>query len=234
MTRAVIFDFDGVLADTETMHLAAFQEVFRGRGWTLDRAAYFDRYLGYDDRDLVSAFAKDSGLELAAADLRHIVAEKTRTYEQRLIEGRVTFPTAAPAIARLRSHFALAIASGSLVAEITAILRPAGLDAAFSAIIGADSVPRSKPAPDAYAAAVTQLGVRPEAALAIEDSRWGLASARQAGLSTIAITTSYAAEALPGADAVVDSLDEVTIDLVDRLIDARLAGQARAGAPGQP
>ena len=101
MTRAVVFDFDGVLADTETMHLAAFQEVFRGRGWTLERDAYFDRYLGFDDRDLVAAFAKDSGLVLAAADLRHVVEEKTRTYEQRLIDGRVTYPTAAPAIARL-------------------------------------------------------------------------------------------------------------------------------------
>ncbi len=233
MTRAVVFDFDGVLADTETMHLAAFQDVFRGRGWTLDRATYFDRYLGYDDRDLVETFARDSGLVLAAADLRHIVEEKTRTYEQRLIDGRVTYPTAAAAVARLGSRYQLAIASGSLVAEITAILRPAGLDAAFGAIVGADSVARSKPAPDAYAAAVEQLGVRPEAALAIEDSRWGLTSARLAGLSTIAITTSYAADALPGADAIVDSLDEVTIDLVDRLIDARLATHARAGTPRQ-
>ena len=233
MTRAVVFDFDGVLADTETMHLAAFQDVFRGRGWTLDRATYFDRYLGYDDRDLVETFARDSGFVLAAADLRHIVEEKTRRYEQRLIDGRVTYPTAAAAIARLGSRYHLAIASGSLVAEITAILRPAGLDTAFGAIVGADSVARSKPAPDAYAAAVEQLGVRPEAPLAIEDSRWGLASARLAGLSTIAITTSYAAHALPGADTIVDSLDEVTIDLVDRLIDARLATLARAGTPGQ-
>ena len=146
------------------MHLAAFQDVFRGRGWTLDRAAYFDRYLGYDDRDLVETFARDAGLVLAAADIRHIVEEKTRTYEQRLIDGRVTYPTAAAAVARLGIPLPARHRVGVARRRDHRDPRPAGLDAAFGAIVGADSVARSKPAPDAYAAAVEQLGVRPEAA----------------------------------------------------------------------
>jgi beta-phosphoglucomutase len=226
--RAVVFDFDGVLADTEALHLRVFQEVFHERGWMLDRTAYFDRYLGFDDRDLVAAFVEDGKLTVTASEIRTLVNDKVRRYERRLSEGGVIFATAAPAIARLGARYSLAIASGSLGAEITAILRPAGLDTAFQVIVGADSVARSKPAADPYVAAVERLGVPPASAVAIEDSRWGLTSARAAGLRTIGITTSYAAGALAEADAIVTSLDEVTIDLVERLLGAPAFGTGRA------
>ena len=77
---------------------------------------------------------------------------------------------------------------------------------------------RSKPAPDPYAAAIARLGVAPSAAVAIEDSQWGLTSARAAGLRAIGITTSYPASALGLAHTVVDSLDEVTDVLIERLL----------------
>ena len=219
--RAVVFDFDGVLADTEGAHLAAFQDAFAPRGWTLTRAEYFERYLGFDDRDLVRAFARDRGLSLGAADADAVLLDKARRYEQRLSRGALLFPTAAAAVARLAAHYRIGIASGSLRAEILAILHANGLADAFSTIVGADDVARSKPAPDSYATAVDRLGVRPSAAVAIEDSQWGLASARDAGLRTIGITTSYPAPALSMAHAVVDSLDEVTVEVVDRLLGVR-------------
>ena len=220
MKQAVVFDFDGVLADTEALHLRAFQAVFRDRGWTLDRATYFDRYLGFDDRDLVAAYVGDERLPVGADDIRAIVEAKVEWFEQERSKGALLFPTAAAAIRRLGEHFALAIASGSLGEEIAAILQPAGLLPAFEVIVGADSVARSKPAADPYLLAVKKLGVPPAAAVAIEDSRWGLTSARTAGLRTIGITTSYPASALTGADTIVTSLDEITPALVDGLLAA--------------
>ena len=98
------------------------------------------------------------------------------------------------------------------------MLAAAGLTQAFAAVVGADDVPRSKPAPDPYLAAVRALGVPASAAVAIEDSHWGLESARAAGLRTIALTTSYGAAALGDADLVLDSLDDVTVDTVERLL----------------
>jgi beta-phosphoglucomutase-like phosphatase (HAD superfamily) len=228
MTQAVVFDFDGVLADTEALHLRAFQAIFRSRGWTLDRAVYFDRYLGYDDHDLVGAYVDDARLPVTRAEIRQIVDRKVEWFERERTKGALLFPTAAGAIARLGTRYALAIASGSLAAEITAILEPAGLTAAFQVIVGADSVVRSKPAADPYLLAVQKLGVGPAAAVAIEDSHWGLTSARTAGLRTIGITTSYPASALSDADTVVGSLDEVTVALVEDL----LAGRAVAPRPG--
>lgn len=221
MRRGVVFDFDGVLADSEGLHLAAFQDVLSARGWTLARATYFDRYLGYDDRDLLQAFLADHDLQVPAADLDAIVAEKGRRYDARVQGNNILFPTAAACVARLGSAFALGIASGSLHGEIADILRANGLEQAFQVIVGADDVAHSKPAPDSYAAAAARLGVQPQDAVAIEDSHWGLTAARAAGLRTIGITTSYPRHALQGADTVVDSLDEVTPELITRLLVVR-------------
>jgi HAD superfamily hydrolase (TIGR01549 family) len=219
--RGVVFDFDGVLADSEGLHLAAFQEAFSARGWTMARATYFDRYLGFDDRDLIQAFITDHGLQVSPAELDAIVADKARRYDARVRTGKILFPTAAACVARLKGAFALAIASGSFHDEIAAILLANKLDDAFEVIVGADDVPESKPAPDSYAAAVEKLGVLPADVVAIEDSHWGLTAARAAGLRVIGITTSYPRHALHTADAVVDSLDEVTPESIAQLLTVR-------------
>jgi len=217
--RAVVFDFDGVLADTEGLHLRAFQDVFADRGWTLDRADYFARYLGYSDRDLVVAFAAEANHSLSPVDVSAIVSDKANRYDRRLAASSVLFDGAAAAIARLTAaEYRLAIASGSFHAEIAAILAANHLRHAFDAIVGADDVRRAKPAPDPYAAAVEALGVAASHAVAIEDSHWGLASARAAGLRTIGVTTSHPASVLAHADAIVSSLDEITTTLIDSVI----------------
>lgn len=216
---AVVFDFDGVLADTERLHLLAFQEAFRARGWTLTDAAYFDRYLGFDDRDLVRAFTIDARVALKPGDEDAIVAAKAQAYEVHVSRGSVLFPGAASAIARLGARYRLGIASGSLRAEIEHVLGRDTLAPAFRTIVGADDVTRSKPAPDVYLAAVAQLDVPAARAVAIEDSRWGLAAARSAGLRTIAVTTSYPAATLSSADRVVASLDEIGVDVIEQLIN---------------
>jgi HAD superfamily hydrolase (TIGR01509 family) len=216
--RAVVFDFDGVLADTEGLHLRAFQDVLAVRGWTLDRAVYFERYLGYDDRALVRAVAADAGHPFSTSDLDAIVADKARAYNRRLAAGSVLFDGAAGAIARLGARYRLGIASGSLHDEIDTILTANNLAHSIAVVIGADDVRHSKPAPDAYVAAVDALGVPAARAVAIEDSRWGLVSARAAGLRTIGVTTSYPHSALDQADAIVGGLDDVTVDLIDSLL----------------
>ena len=213
--RAVVFDFDGVLADTEGLHLRAFQDVFADRGWTLDRADYFERYLGYSDRDLVVAFAADVNHSLSPVDVTAIVTDKARRYDQRLSSGSVLFDGAAAAIARLTAaEYRLAIASGSFHAEIAAILAANNLGHAFDAIVGADDVRRAKPAPDPYAAAVEALGVAASHAVAIEDSHWGVAAAKAAGMRAIAVTTTTGAEELRQADVVLGSIGEVSVEQV--------------------
>jgi beta-phosphoglucomutase len=212
----IIFDFDGVLADTEGLHLRAFQQVFGGRGWRLDDDIYFGSYLGFDDEGLVGAFGRDQRLGLSASEVSALVEEKGRVFAGYVAAGDVLFPAARACVERLGSRFTLGIASGALKHEITGILGGAGLVGHFATIVSSEDVTECKPAPEPYLTAASRLGVAPTRCLAIEDSPPGLEAARAAGLVTIGITTTAARGSLT-ADLVVDSLDEISLDLVARL-----------------
>ncbi|MEZ5318887.1 MAG: HAD family phosphatase [Vicinamibacterales bacterium] len=218
MIAAVIFDFDGVLADSEGVHLRAFQEVFAPRGWTLDAEAYFGRYLGYDDAGLLREYARDHGLTLTADDAADILLAKSRTYARLAATGGMLYPGAAACIARLGARFRLAIASGSLHDEIVSILETGNLRPAFSAVIGADDVERTKPDPEPYLAAAAALDVATDRCVVIEDSRWGVSAARAAGMRAIALTTTTDRADLSEAHLIVDGLDDIAVDTVLNLV----------------
>ena len=99
--RAVVLDFDGVIADTERLHYAAFREVFAARGWMLDEATYFDRYLGCDDLGLVREFARDIGVAVTNGDSQQLVDAKGRLFGRHLESTDILFPGAKSAIERL-------------------------------------------------------------------------------------------------------------------------------------
>lgn len=216
---AIVFDFDGVIADTEPLHMRAFQQVLAEAGLPITRQDYYDRYLGYDDVGAFARVAEDRGVALSETDCADLVARKAALMPALLGQPGVVFPNAGACVRRLADAAPLAIASGALRPEIELVLEAAGLRACFHDIVAAGETPRSKPAPDPYARAIALLqdrGLVPgddEAArgsVAIEDSRWGLASARAAGLRAVAITTSYPASAfVDTADLVVASLDEI-------------------------
>ena len=222
----VIFDFDGVIADTERLHLRAFQQVLSGGPLTLTKEAYEARYLGYDDAGLLHALAADHGRRLPPGEVERLVAAKGRRYDDLVGAGEVVFPDAPGCIARLAAEVILGIASGALHAEIEAILEGAGLRRHFSAIVAADDVERSKPAPDSYVRAVELLSAElgrppsPSGFVAIEDSRWGIEAATSAGLPCVGVTTSYGPEALPGAARIVSRLVDVDREFLAALCRA--------------
>ena len=217
--RGIVFDFDGVIADTEPAHLAAFQDVLADTGLSLSTAAYYDRYLGYDDAGALRAISRDQGRPLDDDEIRRLVAAKARRFEVRVGDGNVLFPGAAACIERLAGEAPLGIASGALHAEIESILTGARLRKRFHVIVAADDVIRSKPAPDTYARAVELLGAAPSACVAIEDSVWGIEAAHAAGLPCVAVTHSYSAAALKSADVVLSGLHELQPALLQRLCD---------------
>ena len=214
---AVVFDFDGVLADSEELHLRAFQETFAARGWSLDEREYAERYLGYDDRTTMATYLRDHALPVGSELVDELTHEKALAFDRLLSSASVLYPAAPACVRALEARFPLAIASGSLRAEITGILERAGLLAAFRGIVSAEDVARSKPAPDPYLRAADVLGVRPEDCVAVEDSHWGLDAARDAGMKTIGITTTSQASALSAADRIIGTLDELTPELVQAL-----------------
>lgn len=215
-TPFVIFDFDGVIADTERLHLAALQEVLRPRGVTLSVEEYESGYLGSTDYDLLVALATDRSLDWRSDDIESMISDKGEAFDRLLAKGSVVYPAAIPCVKRLAaSGVTLAIASGAFRREIEAILDGAGLRKFFPVIVGAGEYAEGKPSPAPFLEAAKQTGLPAEAAVAIEDSPWGLTSARDAGCATIAITNTYSRSAL-SADIIVESLDEVDTALLRR------------------
>jgi len=101
---AVIFDFDGVLADTERLHLTALQQTFATRGFTLTESDYFAHYLGYDDRGVITHFAEAQGWTLGTGEAQEVLDDKERRYAELLAAGQVLFAGARACVTRLGAH----------------------------------------------------------------------------------------------------------------------------------
>jgi beta-phosphoglucomutase len=211
---AIVFDFDGVLVDSEPLHLRAYQEVLEPLGASLPREEYYAQYLGYDDAGVFRAVAASREWNVDDARIEALIAEKTRVFEQLMAGTDHVYRGAAECVTRLVAEYPLGIASGALRHEIEAMLRGGGLDRHFRFIVASGDTPASKPAPDPYRKAASLHGVPPSACLAIEDSRWGIASAKAAGLWCIGITNTYPVAELLEADAIITSLDELTPELI--------------------
>jgi beta-phosphoglucomutase len=214
---AVVFDFDGVLANSEPLHLQSYQAALGEIGFTLERDEYYQQLLGFDDAAVFRTLSERRGLGWNAQEISGMIARKTVIFDEIVASTDVLFPAAVACVERLAAALPLGIASGALRHEIEAILRRSGLDRHFRFIVAAGETARGKPAPDPYRRAARLHERPPEQCVAIEDSRWGIESAKDAGLLCVGITTSYTARDLPGADAIIGSLDEFTVDLLTRL-----------------
>jgi HAD superfamily hydrolase (TIGR01509 family) len=222
---ALIFDFDGVVIDSEPFHLAAFQHVLASRGHNLTRQEYYAKYIGYDDHDaFLEAFA-DSGVKVSPSQIAEMIAKKTAMIKKVFAESIQPFPGAVGLIKSAASAgVAVAVCSGALRAEIELAARKIGLLEDFRVIVSAQDVSRGKPDPEGYDLARRRLsaatGRRIAAArcVAIEDAPAGIEAATGAGMKVLAVTNSYAAEKLTAADRVVGSLEEVTVGLLEQLL----------------
>ena len=223
MLKAIVFDFDGVIVDSEPLHLRAYQAVLEQEGIQLTRDEYYKRYLGFDDSGLFRALAGDRGIAITDDKIDSWVDAKSELVEELLGDDSILFPGAVSCVRMLAERYPLAIASGALAPEIELVLENAGLMDCFKIIASASDGVRGKPAPDLYLLAVGKLrdyvSVDAESCVAIEDSKWGLEAARMARLRTVAVTHTYPASELPGAGLVVDHLRDITIDGLKKLWD---------------
>lgn len=223
MIRAVVFDFDGVLANTEPLHFRALRDVLAEEAVALTEGEYYSRYLGYDDAGAFGAIAADRAVQWDRDRVATLIVRKAARLEALEGAASVLFPGAAAAIRRMALQYPLAIASGALRTEIMHVLNREDLATYFPVVVSAEDTPASKPAPEPYLCAVqriaatTGLALTPSDCVAIEDSRWGLESARAAGLRTVGITHTYPAQALTdSADAIIPHLDELTWEFLGR------------------
>jgi len=183
-TRAVLFDFDGVIADTENVHVAAWQRTFGAMGWD-ESDATCSRAAEVDDRSFVAeVFARR---KVEGGDVEGWAARKQALAAALLADAPRIYRGVVPLVDALRGRARLAIVSTAWRANIAAVLTAAGLADAFEFAIGKEDVPATKPDPEGYRLALSRLGLASNEAVALEDSPSGLAAARAAGVRALAI-----------------------------------------------
>jgi len=218
MLHAVIFDFDGVITDSEILHFRAFNAVLGKHGFEITRHEYYRDYLGMTDVDCFKALIGEGRLAIDEPQIQGLVQRKTKIFEQlALAEGRIIEGVREFLQMLSQSRVPTAICSGALRAEIELILDGAKLRSCFEVVVSAEEVKRGKPDPQGFLLALKKLNERrvqpiaPGHCVVIEDSHWGLKAARAANMRTIAVTNTYEADQLKEADKVVGRLSDLTM-----------------------
>jgi HAD superfamily hydrolase (TIGR01509 family) len=211
--QAVVFDLDGVLLQSEEVWDAVREQYVRERGGRYDEEVQ-RAMMGMSAPEWSRYLHEEAGVpDEPDAVNREVVRRMLDAYrhELPLLQG------AADAVQRAAAAFPLALASSSNREVFEEVLELAGLADCFRATVSSEEVERGKPAPDVYLDAARRLGVAPERCAAVEDSHAGIRSAKSAGMRVVAIpNANYPPDeqALELADAVVPSLDDLTIDVL--------------------
>ena len=182
MLKALIFDFDGVIADTEPIHLEAFKIVLNDHGIVMTDEQYFNKYLAYDDKTLFEKIFTDNGREISENTINDLIEEKHILITELFSKHVAIFPGIDDFIKRSAEKYTLAIASGALKSEIEFILKKYSLDNYFQSITSADEVLNCKPDPEPFLKALKKINsnndeIKASDCLVLEDSVYGIEAA---------------------------------------------------------
>jgi HAD superfamily hydrolase (TIGR01509 family) len=220
LLRAIIFDFDGVIVDSENLIFQLTQQIAAQEGWTVTEDEYFRDYLALDDRGIIEHLYQSHGRPVDVQRRDELVQWKFEAYQKIIRDGLPAMPGAVDFIKAAAARYPIAIASGSLRVEIEHLLGKLGLGECFAALATADDCARSKPDPEVYLKALDRLRARPELGqppleaaecLAIEDAPLGVVAAHRAGMSCLALAHSRPIDELRHADWVFREFSEVDL-----------------------
>lgn len=201
--KALLIDMDGVLVDSEPLHMKAWAEVLSPLGLEVDRA-WFDPWIGVPDAELAAHVCR----ELVPEEQADALLNRKRSAYARIRDAELTvMPGVDDALADFKD-LPMAVVTSSRRAEAEASLAKTGLAPYFAALVAADDVPRTKPAPDPYRRAAALLAVDPAGCVVIEDSPAGIASAQAAGCTAYAVSTTCGSDQLHQADRIFPSTAE--------------------------
>jgi len=214
--RAVVFDLDGVLVDSERLWDQARRDVVaeHGDAWPDEATAAMQ---GMNSPEWAGYLHDELGVRLPTAQIIDLVVDDLLAHYR---EHLPLLPGAVDAVHRMATRWPLGLASSSNRVVIDTVLRAAGLTAGFAATLSSEEVPRGKPAPDVYLEIARRLQQHPRDCVAVEDSTNGIRSAVAAGLRVIAVPNhEYPPheEVLEQALVVLDNLDELSVEVVAAL-----------------
>jgi len=216
--EAVLWDMDGVIADTADYHYRAWQSIFKERGVEFSKADFM-RYFGRRHDTIVRFALSDS---LSPEEFQAISERKQALYRRLISRNIIPLPGAIELIKSLHAHdIKTAIGSSAVPENIEVILRGLGIENCFQAIAYGTEVAEGKPSPLIFQLAAKKLGVKPAGCVVIEDAIAGVTAAKRAGMKCLAVTNSHPVDKLQNADLVVDSLEKVNINTLKGLFKSR-------------
>jgi beta-phosphoglucomutase len=183
--QAILFDFDGVLLDSEPVHCACWAEELATLGVTLTWDFYSRCCIGIDDRDMLRMMAGQSDPPRDWTELWARYPAKKARFRERMVADPPFDPALGALLASLHRRYRLAVVSSSSCSEIEPLLAAGGIEVHFDTVVGGEQVKHHKPAPEPYLLAATRLQVT--RALVLEDSAAGIASGRAAGFEVLAV-----------------------------------------------
>jgi len=225
MLRAVIFDFDGVIADSEPLHFKAFNLALDRHGVAIPKEKYYADYLGFSDKDCVRVINRDFNLGMGFEDYEEFIRRKGEFFDKLALSESTIIEGTAEMINMLRQNSVrLGICSGALIGEIKLMLSMSGFSDAFEFIVAADDVEKGKPDPEGYLLALEKLNsngngpTQPHECLVVEDSHWGLEAAGAARMRRIGVANTYSEEFLePFCEMTAKNLADLTIEQLQGL-----------------
>lgn len=224
MVQAVIFDFDGVIIDSELLHLRALNQVLARHDFEISTDDYYKNCVGHIDIDLLHLFKNKGLLRLDGREIENLIEQKRDIFrelaekEAKLCRGVLNFLQMLS-----QNTVPMAICSGSSIMEIQVILEKTNLHHFFNAIISSEHVKNGKPDPEGMLLALRKLRQKARSpifasqCIVIEDSPRGVAAAKAAGMHAVAVTSSFDAHHLDLADKIVDHLGQLTISNLHQL-----------------
>jgi beta-phosphoglucomutase family hydrolase len=206
--EAVIWDMDGVIADTAEFHYLAWKDVFAGKGVDLTRESFM-RLFGQRPDTIVEAIMGDN---VPPAEFNAINTAKQADFRRRAAGHIQALPGAVELIKSIHEHeVRQAIASSAPPENIEVVTGGLGIKGCFQAIAYGYEVPEGKPSPQIFLLAAQKLGVKPSDCVVFEDAIAGVDGAKRAGMKCVAVTNSHPGGRLKKADLIVATLEAVTI-----------------------
>lgn len=215
--HAIIFDFDGVIADTEPLHYEGLRRTLTDIGITLTEADYYANYLGFDDRGCILEALRVHRRPATPSLVQELMQKKAEAYLASVRDHLVIFPGVVAFVEQAAASYPIAIASGALRPEIELILEQAGIRKAFRHITSAEDVTHGKPDPEPFLHALAGLNrahsspIAPASCLVIEDSLPGIRAAKSAGMKVLAVANTHTIQDLHEAHAIAEGLHDTRL-----------------------
>ncbi len=228
MSKAVIWDMDGVIADTGPYHFKAWQEVFQKRGVNFTEEN-FQRNFGQRNDTIIRNVL---GEQISQDEIDAITGEKETDFRHRVIQNIKPLPGAIKLLKSLSEHgFKIALASSAPMENIQLVTQGLGINNYFHSIVSGRDVTEGKPSPQGFLLAAKKLGIAPQNCIIIEDAVAGVTAAKRAGMRCIAVTNTHPRESLTGADLVIDTLETVSVTDLEQLLNPQ--GKFEGASPLQ-